>query len=64
MKAAGYRLTDEGIEAISQLKRQALHAMELQLTHPKTGEIMEFACPLPDDLVALENALAALTIRG
>lgn len=64
LKAAGYRLTEEGIAALQLLHRQALHAMELQLTHPKTGEIMEFACPLPADLVALEEALAALTIRG
>lgn len=29
---------------------QCLHAGELTLTHPKTGELCEFKCPLPEDL--------------
>ena len=27
---------------------QCLHAAELELTHPRTGEIMHFSCPLPE----------------
>ena len=30
------------------LKGQALHAARLSLTHPRTGEHMEFSAPLPD----------------
>lgn len=32
------------------LARQALHARRIQLTHPATGEPIEFIAPLPDDL--------------
>lgn len=42
-------------------KRQALHAAKLGLIHPTTGKAMAFEAPLPDDLVALENALISLT---
>ncbi|MFW6174999.1 MAG: RluA family pseudouridine synthase [Chloroflexota bacterium] len=39
------------------LKRQFLHASRLALTHPITGEMLEFTSPLPDDLGAsLEQA--------
>jgi 23S rRNA pseudouridine1911/1915/1917 synthase len=27
---------------------QCLHAAELELTHPRTGEKMHFSCPLPE----------------
>ena len=64
IKAAGYKLTSDAVDVLSGLKRQALHAERLVLTHPKTGEIMEFTCPLPADLVALENTLDALTIKA
>jgi len=29
--------------------RQALHALALSITHPRTGERLEFIAPLPDD---------------
>lgn len=48
-------------DALNLLHRQALHAAELQLIHPKTKESMHFECPLPEDLQALETALATLT---
>ncbi len=41
------------VAALRQFPRQALHAQKLKLSHPRTGEDMEFACPLPDDLQAL-----------
>jgi len=62
--AAGYELTPEALLVLQTFNRQALHAQNLVLTHPKTDEIMEFSCPLPDDLLALENTLHALTIKG
>lgn len=32
------------------LNRQALHAWKLAITHPVTGEWMEFTSPMPDDM--------------
>jgi 23S rRNA pseudouridine1911/1915/1917 synthase len=37
--------------------RQALHAATLGFEHPVTGEVLEFASPLPEDLQALLDAL-------
>jgi 23S rRNA pseudouridine1911/1915/1917 synthase len=39
------------------LERQALHAEQLTINHPTTGERMGFEAPLPDDV---RNTLAAL----
>jgi 23S rRNA pseudouridine1911/1915/1917 synthase len=37
------------------MKRQALHAFRLALTHPATGQALEFHSPLPADMArALE----------
>lgn len=36
--------------------RQALHARTLGFRHPRTGEEMDFECPLPQDMVALVDA--------
>ena len=42
---------------LSLIKRQALHAKKLRFAHPTTGEMMEFAAPLPEDFqAALEAA--------
>jgi 23S rRNA pseudouridine1911/1915/1917 synthase len=35
------------------LHRQALHALDLELEHPATGERMRFEAPLPDDLARM-----------
>jgi 23S rRNA pseudouridine1911/1915/1917 synthase len=64
LKSGGMDVPDGVIAALHLLNRQALHAAELVLTHPKTDELMTFICPLPDDLQALETALAALTISA
>ncbi|MFZ0531443.1 MAG: RluA family pseudouridine synthase [Propionicimonas sp.] len=34
------------------LQRQWLHAVELAFTHPRTGELVRFQSPYPDDLAA------------
>lgn len=39
------------------LDRQALHAQRIALTHPTTGEAMEFTAPLPADLEQLLKIL-------
>ena len=38
-------------------KRQALHAYQLGLVHPRTGEYMSWQCPLADDMVDLLAAM-------
>ncbi|WIY52279.1 RluA family pseudouridine synthase [Devosia sp. YIM 151766] len=52
------KLPDEVAGIVSGLGRQALHAAELGFEHPATGEEMLFQAELPDDLQALEDALA------
>ncbi|WP_346350992.1 23S rRNA pseudouridine(1911/1915/1917) synthase RluD [Oceanimonas sp. AH20CE76] len=42
-------------------KRQALHAVMLQLEHPISGELMEWHAPIPDDMVKLVEVLRADT---
>jgi len=51
-------------EAARTAGRQALHAAELELRHPMTGEWMRFVSPLPGDLLGLERLLASLDDRG
>jgi len=38
---------------LMQLDRQALHAARLAFTHPKTGTLLEFNSPLPDELAEI-----------
>ncbi|MDS4041850.1 MAG: 23S rRNA pseudouridine(1911/1915/1917) synthase RluD [Candidatus Competibacter sp.] len=46
------------IETIQQFRRQALHAERLALTHPATGERLEWQAELPSDLVELLAVLS------
>ena len=39
------------------LKRQALHAAEIEFVHPKTRNIMTFQAPLPDDFQKILDTL-------
>lgn len=43
--------------AVSTFPRQALHAAELALEHPGSGDEMAFSSPLPDDMQALLTLL-------
>jgi len=52
------RLSAAAREAVEGLGRQALHAAVLGFEHPITGEALEFESALPEDLQALERALA------
>ncbi|MGL4287608.1 MAG: RluA family pseudouridine synthase, partial [Phreatobacter sp.] len=45
--------------ALSALGRQALHAYLLALEHPRTGELLHWEAPLPEDLLLLERNLNA-----
>jgi 23S rRNA pseudouridine1911/1915/1917 synthase len=42
-------------------ERQALHAEELEVTHPGSGQRRTWSAPLPADLIQLERALHALS---
>ncbi len=39
-------------DATSAFDRQALHALALRLSHPRTAAALEFVAPLPDDLAS------------
>ena len=49
--------SDELREALQQFSRQALHACQLALTHPVTGEYCEWKVPLPEDMQHLLSVL-------
>ena len=49
--------SEEFIGVLRGFKRQALHAIKLQLAHPITGEQMRWQVPVPEDMVALTEAL-------
>ncbi|HEY7886542.1 MAG TPA: 23S rRNA pseudouridine(1911/1915/1917) synthase RluD [Cellvibrionaceae bacterium] len=51
------RASAELIEQLKTFPRQALHAAELGLLHPATGEAVSWQVPLPGDLVGLLEAL-------
>jgi len=57
-----------GMPAALKLERNFLHATALELKHPRTGELLNFSRPLPDELKSLLTRLeasgAALTVRG
>lgn len=42
---------------LREFDRQALHAVRLKLTHPISGEIMEWSADLPDDMLMLIDVL-------
>jgi 23S rRNA pseudouridine1911/1915/1917 synthase len=50
-------LPEEIRKIVNGFGRQALHAFMLQFEHPRTGELMHFEVPLPDDMVELIEAL-------
>jgi 23S rRNA pseudouridine1911/1915/1917 synthase len=49
------------VSMLREFKRQALHAIQLSLVHPTTGETMVWQAPLPEDFSSL---LAALNEDG
>ena len=51
--------SDGFAEALRGFRRQALHAATLGLTHPATGEAMQWSAPRPADFERLLAALAA-----
>ena len=51
------RSSEELKKIISNLKRQALHAEELQLNHPSSGELLSFKASMPSDMQTLLNQI-------
>ncbi|WP_308363756.1 MULTISPECIES: 23S rRNA pseudouridine(1911/1915/1917) synthase RluD [unclassified Microbulbifer] len=49
----------ELVEALQQFPRQALHAAELALQHPKTGGELHWRAPMPADMLRLLELLRA-----
>ncbi len=49
--------TEELRQALAAFNRQALHARQLTLEHPETGETMSWEVPVPEDMVELMAAL-------
>ncbi|RTL48423.1 MAG: RluA family pseudouridine synthase [Bradyrhizobiaceae bacterium] len=56
-KTKARHLPEKAKSALMTLGRQALHASLLVLEHPKTGEILAWETPLPEDLFLLQDAL-------
>jgi 23S rRNA pseudouridine1911/1915/1917 synthase len=50
-------LEDDAMKLITHFPRQALHAEQLSLRHPRSGEICTWQSPWPDDLAELVHAL-------
>lgn len=52
------RLADQVLKTLNWPQhRQALHAGKLQFNHPKTGDLVTFQAPLPQDMQELLNTL-------
>ena len=58
-KTKASHLGPESQAALAALGRQALHAYLLALEHPRTGEILHWEAPLPEDLLLLQKTLRA-----
>ncbi len=52
-KLAKNALSDEGMQAVSQFARQALHAASLGFVHPVSNELLSFEADLPADFASL-----------
>src|SRR6266699_4257896 len=55
-KTKAGQLGTQGKDALTALGRQALHAYLLALEHPRTGELLHWEAPLPEDLLLLQRA--------
>ena len=58
-KTKASQLAPESQTALTALGRQALHAYLLVLEHPRTGEILHWESPFPEELFLLQKALKA-----
>lgn len=51
------KMMPEFVDYLRGFKRQALHAGQLSLTHPRTGKTMKWKAPMPDDMLDLIDIL-------
>ncbi|MFQ5600853.1 MAG: pseudouridine synthase, partial [Candidatus Krumholzibacteriia bacterium] len=51
---------EAALRVAASLKRPALHASDLEFTHPRSGESLRFRAPLPDDLRTLVHRLGGI----
>ena len=58
-KTKANQLGAEAQSALAALDRQALHAYLLVLRHPRSGELLHWERPLPEELLLLKSALEA-----
>jgi 23S rRNA pseudouridine1911/1915/1917 synthase len=58
-KTKANQLGPKAQAALAALNRQALHAYLLVIEHPRSGELLHWEAPLPEDLLLLESALKA-----
>jgi 23S rRNA pseudouridine1911/1915/1917 synthase len=58
-KTKASQLAPHARQALAGLDRQALHAYLLVLKHPRSGRVLRWKIPLPEDLLLLEGALKA-----
>jgi 23S rRNA pseudouridine1911/1915/1917 synthase len=58
-KTKANQLGHQAQAALRSLDRQALHAWLLALEHPRSGDVLHWESPLPEDLFLLQNALRA-----
>ena len=58
-KTKANQLGPQAQAALATLGRQALHAYLLVIEHPRTGELLHWERPLPEDLLLLQSTLAA-----
>jgi 23S rRNA pseudouridine1911/1915/1917 synthase len=58
-KTKANQLGPQAQAALANLDRQALHAYLLQLEHPRSGDVLHWESPLPEDLLLLENTVKA-----
>jgi 23S rRNA pseudouridine1911/1915/1917 synthase len=58
-KTKANQLGPKAQAALAALDRQALHAYLLVLEHPRSGELLHWEVPLPEDLLLLDSALKA-----
>ena len=50
-------------ECVKKLNRQALHAQRLEFTHPRAGDRVPFASPVPEDMKEVLECLRSQTKR-
>lgn len=60
----GWRIPDPRGQRDAHLRRMPLHARELTLPHPRTGDPITITAPLPDDMKYALEVLRVVTGRG